>query len=79
MKGEEDMKEFLINLLLTILGCILLFIYFKIGVFIIESSLFSSLKRIELNCLSFVLLFSYIFVIPLVLILLKKIKELILS
>lgn len=73
------MKDLFINLLLTALGIALLWIYLKVGIFIIESSFFSSLKRLELNCLTFAFLLSYVFIGPLVLILLKKIKEIILS
>lgn len=73
------MKDLFINLLLTALGIALLWIYLKFGVFIIESSFFSSLKRLELNCLTFAFLLSYVLIVPIVLIILKKVKEIILS
>lgn len=73
------MKDFLINLLLALLGIVLLWIYLKFGVFIIESSLFSSLEALELNCLTFAFLLSYVLIVPIVLIILKKVKEIILS
>lgn len=69
------MKDYLINSLLLLIGIILSWVYFMIGGRFLDCFF----DIVDMKMPTFIFLYTYVFVIPLILILLKKIKEIILS